>query len=356
MAGQSQPLPHAIVHAYHNVSVQVEEGLRQYTERQRFSNGTDLCRRIEQFVDALRHIPGAYEELLRRTDWVETGCGPGSAYHQARAAALAAYKGRPEQLSGSKVAIGRLRHTRGQPCHLEDLDCERQDIERILAEGILKLTISARTAFSDWRTACREVQREAQPIHVDGCWFLFHVHQSGEHNASKHAELAKATMKLDFGGAWLEEIKAAVDSLIDWCTLGIVAAGTEQTADCPPPQVLAESASESPVAASRRQKRSTTRGDAREKIIGALTKHHEFADGSCMNQDPIGCNVLAKTAQVSSSTASDFIKKQFGSHTKYIAICSDLGALIVALKLLNQEYTPALLYGAVPPGDREREN
>jgi len=97
------------------------------------------------------------------------------------------------------------------------------------------------------------------------------------------------------------------------------------------------------------RKRSTTRGDGREKLISALTKHHKYSDGSCLNQEPIGNNELAKLANVSKSTASEFFKKAFGGTEKYRAACSKLDLLIPALKLLNNEFSPHLLFGDNPP-------
>ena len=89
-----------------------------------------------------------------------------------------------------------------------------------------------------------------------------------------------------------------------------------------------------------RSKRSSEKGEAQAKLIAALTKHHEYADRGCLNQDPIGNNDLARLAGVSESTASAFFNKQFDGHIKYRAICSDARSLVTALKLLNHEFSP----------------
>jgi len=107
-----------------------------------------------------------------------------------------------------------------------------------------------------------------------------------------------------------------------------------------------------------RPKRSTERGEGRVKLIAALTKFHKYADGSCLNLEPIGNNELAKAAHVSPSTASAFFNDKFGGHTKYKAICRDPGALAVVLKLLNNEFAPHHLYGYLQPpseGDRNAD-
>jgi hypothetical protein len=93
-------------------------------------------------------------------------------------------------------------------------------------------------------------------------------------------------------------------------------------------------------------KRSTERGEGRLKLIAALTKHHQYADGGCLNLEPVGCNELAKAAGVSPSTASAFFNDKFQGHTKYKALCRDAGKLTTALKLLNDEFAPYYLLGA----------
>jgi hypothetical protein len=104
-------------------------------------------------------------------------------------------------------------------------------------------------------------------------------------------------------------------------------------------------------------KRSTQKGEARDKIIAALTEHHKYADGGCLNFEPIGNNGLARLAGVSESTASAFFNDQFQGHNKYKALCQDTTGLLAALKLLNNEFAPHNLYGRRPPheGDRDDE-
>jgi hypothetical protein len=103
-------------------------------------------------------------------------------------------------------------------------------------------------------------------------------------------------------------------------------------------------------------KRSTERGEGRTKLIAALTKHHRYADGGCLNLEPIGNNDLAKVAGVSASTASAFFNDKFEGHTKYKALCRDSAGLAAALKLLNNEFAPHDLYGRRPAGEDDRDD
>lgn len=103
-------------------------------------------------------------------------------------------------------------------------------------------------------------------------------------------------------------------------------------------------------------KRSTERGEGRAKLISALTKHHRYADGSCLNLEPVGCNELARKAQVSPSTAWAFFDTEFQGYAKYRVICRDPGQLADSLKALRGEFSPHDMYGRRPPGEDNRDN
>jgi hypothetical protein len=105
-----------------------------------------------------------------------------------------------------------------------------------------------------------------------------------------------------------------------------------------------------------RRKKSTERGDGRVKLVAALTNHHKYADGGCLNFEPVGNNELARLAEVGTATASEFFKKQFKGHSKYKAMCGNSSTLVGALKLLNQEFAPHQLYGRNPPGEGDRDD
>jgi hypothetical protein len=88
-------------------------------------------------------------------------------------------------------------------------------------------------------------------------------------------------------------------------------------------------------------------------LIAALTKHHEYSNGSCLNLEPIGNNDLARLAGVAESTASDFFKEEFRGHAQYRNTCPNVTGLVMALKILNGEYSPHILYGTKPPREDE---
>ena len=93
------------------------------------------------------------------------------------------------------------------------------------------------------------------------------------------------------------------------------------------------------------KKRSTTGGDAKVKLIAALSLHHKYElNGicfSCLNHDPIGNNELAKLARVDKSTASLFFKNSFGGkgYSRYRQYC----------RLDRMPFILARLRGELPP-------
>jgi hypothetical protein len=109
----------------------------------------------------------------------------------------------------------------------------------------------------------------------------------------------------------------------------------------------------------KKAKRSTERGEGRAKLIAALTKHHRYANGSCMNDTAIGNNELAAEAEVSGSTASAFFNDEFGGHAKYRSCCLKPGQLVGVLRILNNEITPRHILGdrcsEIPAPAEERE-
>lgn len=106
-----------------------------------------------------------------------------------------------------------------------------------------------------------------------------------------------------------------------------------------------------PKATSRREtpqrpERSDRASDTRHLLAAALTKHHEYADGSCLNYEPLGVRELSAMFGGSPSvgTVSNFFKAQFGGHKNYKIACIDRAKLVHSLKILNDELTPRILY------------
>ena len=124
-------------------------------------------------------------------------------------------------------------------------------------------------------------------------------------------------------------------------------------------EVACSAASAAAVADSNRPavkaKRSTARGDAAMKLVAALSKHHQYSGGGCLNLEPMGVQKLSRTAKIAASTVSKFFEKNFGNHAKYISACMDPPRLGAALKLLNGEFSPQVLLGDDPLGTQDKK-
>ena len=98
-----------------------------------------------------------------------------------------------------------------------------------------------------------------------------------------------------------------------------------------------------------KQKQSTAKGEAQIKLISAFTAHHKWENGKCCNSDPIGCNELARKAEVSKDRASVFFKKWFGRHGDYKAVCRrDPDSLDVKIAKMNTDLLLRESFGSTP--------
>jgi len=105
-----------------------------------------------------------------------------------------------------------------------------------------------------------------------------------------------------------------------------------------------------------RTKKTTSKGDAQIKIIGALSSHHQFDGDECLNLEPIGNNELARLGEVSQSSASLFFQKQFASGDstsgeglrKYRGACRSSYTLSLEIKRIRDELIPTELWNSLP--------
>jgi hypothetical protein len=110
-----------------------------------------------------------------------------------------------------------------------------------------------------------------------------------------------------------------------------------------------------------KSKRSTSKGEARSKIISALTEHHKYKDGGALNQISIGVRVLARKADVAPDSVTAFFNKEFGEgpsggHARYKTICiKDWSRIATWLQMLNEDFSPHPLFGTAPPDATRRE-
>jgi hypothetical protein len=149
-------------------------------------------------------------------------------------------------------------------------------------------------------------------------------------------------------GHWVDQLALYPRSVIHAVADEQAAGGRQGAVDAPEMRDASDAAPA--------PKRSTERGEARAKLIAALTKHHKYADGGALHQEPIPVNQLARTAEVAPATASAFFQAEFLGHAKYRLACQDAAKLAAALRLLNGEFSPHHLYGRRPAGEDDRDD
>lgn len=150
--------------------------------------------------------------------------------------------------------------------------------------------------------------------------------------------------------AMVQPIEWALESLESLTSTSVKAEGTGRA-------VAAETME-------KRQKRKVQRpGDeaaADIALIAALTKHHQYAKGGCLNLEAIGSNALARQAKVSTGSASGFFQRHFKGHRKYkLVFCRDAVLLVNALKMLNGDFSPWILSDPKeedPPDERKDQD
>ncbi len=93
-----------------------------------------------------------------------------------------------------------------------------------------------------------------------------------------------------------------------------------------------------------RRKRSTQAGEAEAKLTATLLAHHRYGSPDGLRTEPIGCNELARLAEVSRLTASEFFRRFFKSHGHYKRSCREEKELARSLRVLAGDFAPKHLH------------
>ena len=255
---------------------------------------------------------------------------PARAEHEARWASRDAIvnaigKARQEGATGRAIA-GRVAHVYGGWLELRARLVDRDTLRGLFAAAVG----NAMTAGTLAETAVNALRHELGRLFDDG----FHETPGDYgHFGFKTAEHWRTLNRLYLRPA-LENARVYADAIGQRESAGQPGASVSS-----PVSTQAEAVDDGVVEMAR-HKRSTVRGEARDKLVAGLTEHHRYADGSCLVDAPIGCNELARKMTVSQSTASAFFDKNFGDWEGYRRVCGDKKRLLAALKLMNNEFTP----------------
>ena len=222
MAGLSANacLPHALTVANQRLCEALDPGIRDFEAHQRFSNSQEIRLAAETFVHEFCRVPARRAELERRVSLVENRTRQESEFRKAMGTAWKAYRKNPKKPIGPEFPMERqhfsgLRKAIRSPIYPVEVLKMREYLERVIDAGLLRSRVQA--AFRDWLHQCWLIQREAEVLEVDGCYYLHYVYQAIP-NPSKRSRWAKAQIMSEgfFAGVVLKPMRAAADSLMAW--------------------------------------------------------------------------------------------------------------------------------------------
>lgn len=128
--------------------------------------GLDVDRSIEDFVRVLCQDAKAASELKRRGTLVERQTGARTAYGQAKL--------RARKVRGLLLDVS----IRPNLLLLTEITYERRALELLLSGG--KLNPGETKEIRGWLDACRNIQREARPLEVDGCRLMYQAYLASQ--------------------------------------------------------------------------------------------------------------------------------------------------------------------------------
>lgn len=222
MAGLSANacLPHALTVAHQRLCEALDPGIRDFEAHQRFSNSQEICLAAETFVHEFCRVPARQAELERRVSLVDDRTRQESEFRKAMGTAWKAYRKKPKkpiepEFLMERQYFSRLRKAICSLIYLAQVLKMRGYLERVIEARLLRPRVQA--AFRDWLHQCWLIQREAEGLEVDGCYYLHHVYQATA-NPSKRSRSAKARIASGtfHAGVVLKPMRAAADSLMAW--------------------------------------------------------------------------------------------------------------------------------------------
>lgn len=274
-----------------------------------------------RFVRCGHAISGFDEELNRRATYLATATATGTAYQQARTEFISKIP-RPSRRKYAAETLKKLKHVAYQfPQNISELRSCAEKLSWVKNELPINSPLSH--ALIAWQAAAGDILDRAQLWAVDGCRYLRMISGGEPENPLWRAE-----------SRLLDDILNAAAGLAEDVLVEANAGETRTAATSQGKRVV-------------QAKRSTQKGDARTKIISALTTWHKYDGQSCLKTDPVGNNELARMAKVAESTASKFFSTEFGGRDKYLRACRNTTALIASLKTLNGEFQPRHMLGGL---------
>lgn len=290
-------LPVALQNAYERLDKEISD----LGDTADYRNAGAVRKAMEQFVRQWGRVTGRLDELEQRASLVARECCQGSVYEQRMEDAFNAYYLTSKDMYGPYVVIvepilRRLKPGYGLRCRSE-VSSLIEVVDLAMRAGLMP--DGCRADFADWRRECQRIVDDAEDVGADGCRDLMSVYRVRYGSPSGMDNLETTLLMTGAGRSKLPLIRSAAKLLMEWA--GQLVRATDPVREYSDRRessvVVQESARagelKTDAVATRqtthRSNQSRMRGGARDKLIAGLTKHHEYANGGCLNQEPIGC-------------------------------------------------------------------
>lgn len=211
-------VPHALSLACKDLIAELDAGITVFRTNLENSNRDKVHDQVLRFANEFSRIPGGAEELEYRANYVATHCKSGTEYQTLMDDFFECYNANqtmavPVRQSGASLAVQNLKPTHDVflESHLRDTI---NDLENALKCGVIPDT--CRDKLGQLLDEAREIADEARHIESDGCFFIGGGKGASKPSPNELNEIAVSMLLSGVGGVYLESIRAAAESLMDW--------------------------------------------------------------------------------------------------------------------------------------------
>lgn len=231
----------ALAAAHEALVVELRSAIKQYRPRERscrggrFSNGTEVCDAIEDFVGELVRIPKVKRELQRRAHHVELATerpefiravrGAHGAFRAQKTQLAARVQKRRRTADDDRFIPGAVNELRRffqiqRIAWLFQFSGVRRALKRL--RDLSFANQRSKAAYKQLETECRRIEREAAGQEVDGCYYLWRVYEAQGDAADPLSILTRSAIATGGwpGGIHLRRIRAAANAMMKWARDG----------------------------------------------------------------------------------------------------------------------------------------
>jgi hypothetical protein len=216
----SSHVPRDLTLAFSWLCRTLERAIAEYDQRENFADVEAVSERAADFVAKLSLVSGAYDELQRRADFVETATGAGTEFRRLlKAARRACSRVRPRE--SSHYLVEWARHEVSQAIRWDKVWSLSQ--VRAMARAIKKYAALAPKVPRQLETFLVVLQKlEADaPAHGDGYRSLRGCYEQREQSSKDYDDLREHAPEMYKGmgrliGGYLKPMRAAAHAMMEW--------------------------------------------------------------------------------------------------------------------------------------------